>query len=367
MKHHPILLVVLGLLAFSLLACSLGAAGLSPKNDPTSLPSQAYPLSATQDGPASANTPVATQGAPANANPIPAPGDFNLADPAVGLDGLHSYRQVLQTTFEGTINGEQKKSSETLTRELANEPPTHLTWIDSGGQPVQFFGRIGEFIYRQPSPNGTCSASPDNSSGTQAAPAVYELASLPPIAGAEAAGEGEKNGVPARHYTFDERAIGYAGQARAQGDVWVASTGGYVLSYTLRVEAPDGLLGPGVAGVQTWSYVLSEVNTGKTSLPSQCQKLLEKPVVPMLDGASVILQQPGYLKYQVSSNVEAATAFYQQQAETLGWSAGTPFLFGNVTRITMRPKDGSLVQLAFEMDGEQLTVAVQTLVPRPAD
>jgi len=296
-----------------------------------------------------------------------APGDFNLADTAIGLDSLHSYHQSLQITFEGIINGEQQQSKITLIREVVDDPLTQLSWIEIGEQPVQFFGRIGSENYHQPSPEVTCSTFPVKDTDPQQTPATYQLASLPPVLGAEFANEDEVNGVPAKHYTFDERAIGFTGQVTAQGEIWVASTGGYVLRYTLRLDAPDGVLGPDVKGVQAWHYELSEVNTGKTSLPEICQPIQENAAVPMLDSAMVILQQPGYLVYQVTSGVDAAVAFYQQQAETLGWSGGTPFLFGEVTRLTLRPTDGSLVQLTFEPDGDMLTVTVQTLAPMPSE
>jgi hypothetical protein len=294
-------------------------------------------------------------------------GDFDLPDTLVGLDSLQSYHQSLQTSFEGTINAEQTQSETTLKREFVDNPPTQLSWVEIGDQPVQCSGRIGSIDYHQPSPEATCLTSPTNDADSMQTPVAYPLGSLPPIFGAEFVDEVDINGVPAKHYTFDERAIGYADQATAQGDVWVASSGSFILRYALRLEAPAGLIGPGVDGVQSWSYELSEINTGKTSLPENCQQPQENTSVPILNGATTIIQQPGYLVYQVSGGVEAAVAFYQQQAETLGWSGVAPFKFGDVTRVTLRPEDGSLVQLTFEPNDDLLTVTVQTLAPLPAE
>jgi len=248
-----------------------------------------------------------------------------------------------------------------------DNPPTQLSWVETGDQPVQFFGRIGSIDYRQPSPEATCLTSPSNDDNSDQPSTAYPLASLPPISGAEFVNEENINGVPAKHYAFDERAIGFADQATAQGDVWVASSGGAILRYTLSLQAPAGVLGPGVQGVQTWSYELSEVNTGKTTLPENCQQPQENARVPMMDDAAVILQHPGYLVYQIPGGVETAVAFYQQQAEALGWSGGEPYQFGDVTQVTFRPEDGSLVQLTFEPSGDLLTVTVQTLAPMPAE
>jgi len=356
MKKPCTLLVMSIFLAAFLVACNMGGGAVIPTDSPTSLPSQT-------DSPTSLPTPTSDT----STNTSKGPGDFDLPDTLVGLGSLQSYHQSLQTTFEGTINGEQQKSETTLKREVVDDPPTQLSWVEIGDQPVRFSGRVGSVDYRQPSPEATCLTSPANDANSDQAPTAYQLASLPPVLGASFVDEADINGVPAKHYTFDERAIGFAGQATAQGEVWVASSGSYILRYTLHLEAPADLLGPGVEGVQTWSYELSEVNTGKTSLPENCQQPQENASVPMLDGATVITQQPGYLVYQVSGGEEAAVAFYQQQAETLGWSGGTPFQFGDMTRVTLRPEDGSLVQLTFEVKEDLLTVTVQTLAPLPAE
>jgi hypothetical protein len=366
MKKSCTLLAISIFLTVFLVACTKGSGvvntTVSPIANPTSLTKQTdlptiLPNQTNLPNPTSDNATNTSNG----------PGNFDLSDTQVGLDGLNSYHQSLQTTFEGTINGEQQQSKTTLNQEVVDNPPTQLSWVEIGDQPVQFFGRVGSINYNQPSPDVTCLTSVVNDAGSMQAPTLYPLASLPPIRGAEFANEENINGVPAKHFTFDERAIGFADQATAQGEVWVASSGGYLLRYTLRLEAPADLLGPGVEGVQSWSYDLSEVNTGKTSLPGSCQQPQENASVPMLDGATVTTQQPGYLVYQVSGGVEAVMTFYQQQAETLGWSGGEPFQFGDVTRVSFRPEDGSLVQLTFEPKGDLLTVTVQTLAPMPAE
>jgi hypothetical protein len=362
MKKSCTLIAISIFLTAFLVACNKGSGAVNTTVNPTSLPNQTdFPTSLPNQ------TDLPTPTSDNSTNTSKGPGDFDLADTLIGLVSLQSYHQSLQTTFEGTINGDQQQSTTTLKREVVDIPPTQLSWVEIGDQPAQFFGRVGSINYHQPSPEATCLTSPENDADSMQTPVAYPLASLPPIIGAEFTGEENINGVPARHYTFDERAIGFADQATAQGEVWVASSGGYLLRYTLRLEAPADLLGPGVEGVQTWSYELSEVNTGKTSLPDSCQQPQETASVPMLDGATVITQHPGYLVYQVPGGVEAAVTFYQQQAEILGWSGGEPFQFGDVTRVTFRPEDGSLVQLTFEPKGDLLMVTVQTLAPMPAE
>ena len=362
MKKSYSLLVMSIFLAAFLVACNKGSGAVKPTDRPNSVLRE-------PDSPTSLpnQTDLPTPTLDTSTNTSKGSGDFDLPDTLVGLDSLQSYHQSLQTTFEGTINAEQQQTETTLKREVVVDPPTQLSWVEIGDQPVQFSGRVGSVDYRQPSPEATCLTSTAINANSDQAPTAYPLASLPPVLGAEFVDEAEVNGVPAKHYTFDEQAIGFASQATAQGEVWVASSGGYILRYTLSLDAPAGVLGPGVQGVQTWSYELSEVNTGKTSLPENCQQPQENASVPMLDGATVILQQPGYLVYQVSGGAEAAVAFYQQQAEVLGWSGGEPYQFGDVTQVTFRPEDGSLVQLTFEPNGDLLTVTVQTLAPMPSE
>jgi hypothetical protein len=287
-------------------------------------------------------------------------GDFNLPLAGVSLDSLHSYRQILQTSFEGTINSQPQQAQTKITREFDDKTATYLSWIETDDQGAQFFGTIGNVQYIQPDPEAGCFASPlveiGNPSGS-----AYDLASLPPVVGAVYAGDEEMNGIPARHYTFDAQAIGLSSPARAEGEVWVAVDGGYVLRYTLTVDAADNQLGPGVSGVQTWTYNLSEINAGSASLPVGCQQLLASESVPRLEEAVVIVDQPGYLVYQAAKSADAAVAFYLDQAETLGWAAGIPVQFGSVTRLTLRPPDGKLLQLSFEPGDAQVQVTVQTL------
>ena len=121
MKKQPYLLPLLIGLVLFLMACNLGQGALSAKEVSTPLPG--LPSATANAGPAASPTEQP-------ALPAQAAGDFNLADPAVGLDGLRSYRQSLQTSFDGTINGEQQQSQTTLTREVVDEPPTQLTWTE---------------------------------------------------------------------------------------------------------------------------------------------------------------------------------------------------------------------------------------------
>jgi hypothetical protein len=349
MKARTLYLILLLILALFLTACKPEApAGIRP-DSPTAVSHQADPV------------------VPQSSSSSQGSGDFNLADPATGLADLSSYRQSLTIGFEGNVNGEGANTKTSLTREIVSETETELTWMEVSGGPVQFFGRIGALDYAQASPETPCGVAPLTGAAPESAPAAFQLASLPALSGAEAAGEENLNGTQTKKYTFDERAIGYADQAKATGEVWVAEPGGYVLRYTLRLEAPTDLLGPGVSGVQTWSYELSEINTGKTSLPESCQGSQDMGEIPMVEGAELTYSQPGYQVYQASASLDTAVAFYQAQAEALGWKAEEPYEFGGKTRLALRLVDGSLIQLTLEPNGELLNVTVQTLAPLPVE
>ncbi|MBI4926462.1 MAG: hypothetical protein HY835_01765 [Anaerolineae bacterium] len=351
MKKSRLPLVLLIILALILAGCNPGSPA-APADNPPAPPDQAGSPTAAPQQPAAQSK---------------GPGDFDLSSPAAGLENLQSYRQSLRTSFDGQIGAEQRQSSLSLVREVVNDPPTRLSWLEMDGKPAQFYGRMGSVEYRQPAPDANCTATAATDAGGQPSPAELQLATLPPIFGATLAGEEQLNGVSARHYTFDERALGLAGQAVASGEVWVAASGGYILRYTLRLDAPADLLGPEVSGVQTWTYELSEIDAGKTSLPQACQPLQADIPVPVLENAVMLQQEPGYWVYQVTSGIEPAIAFYQQQAEALGWKIGTPTAFGDVTRLSLRPPDGSLAQLTLQAQGDLLTVTVQTLAPMPTE
>src|SRR5262249_1994617 len=149
------------------------------------------------------------------------------------------------------------------------------------------------------------------------------------------------------HYTFDERALGLAGRAKATGEVWVATKGGYVVKYMLTLNGQADYFGEGSDGTLTWTYDVT--NVGKAAaitLPKDCPAGFID--APLMQDAQNVEQLPGATLYTTPSTVKQVADFYQKQLPAAGWKLnGKP---------SITDKSGSL---SFKQGKLQLTVLIQ--------
>jgi hypothetical protein len=243
-------------------------------------------------------------------------GAFRMDDFSVGVDTLTSYKQSLTLRFNGTLNDAETHSNTSFRRTIILEPAAQLSWLQVDGEPEQMVASIGEVLYQKIGAEGVCSAYPIEAQSGET-PLAFQPLALPPVIGAHVAGEENINGVAAAHYTFDESAIGRAGEVKAEGDLWVAKAGGYVVKYVLSIE---GEVGPGVKGVQTWEYELSEANgVSEPGLPADCTMGQVEDIVPLPSEAKDILRMPNFLHFILAQSPEQTAQFYKDQAEALQW------------------------------------------------
>jgi hypothetical protein len=253
------------------------------------------------------------------------PGPFKL-QPLTGLAGLNDYQATLNVDFKGNQDGKSnpwtatfelrvrgKPSARTLTSTFKGNAPaaTHIApW--SAAMNGMFYWRtddgacIGRAIEAQADPNSS--------------PLVSELADfLPPAIGAEEAGAKKVNGIAAKGYKFDERALGAAGRAKATGEVWVADPGGYVLKYSVTLTGGPEYFGEGEDGTLTWAYDVTKVGQPATiTLPKDCPEGLVD--APLMDDAQNVQRLSGITLYTTHATVVQISDFYQKQLPTAGWN-----------------------------------------------
>ena len=249
------------------------------------------------------------------------PGPFNLPDPTVGLSSLPSYTATLKLAFDGTDNGQPDKWSRTYVMRASKTPAARLLTIQTTGpvsntDPV-LLAEMDGVDYQQQGQD-LCSAAfstPGNSLSDQLEPARY----LSFLFGADAAASETVNAVPANAYTFDERAMAQEGLTKSTGKVWVASTGGYVVRYTLTSQGVSDYFGAGVAGTLTEDYELTGIGKpANLQLPDGCPGGTVS--IPSLPDAANVVSDPGSLSYDTATSLADAAAFYQKQAASLGWT-----------------------------------------------
>ena len=319
---------LLTLAAASLACAQLSGNAATPAATPAATSgSEATAASAATDAPAG---PTATPGVEPTLGPLDVdasygPGDFNLPDPALGLDTLASYQTTLTVSFSGEVDGTPQQWTETYTLLVQRDPAVRqLTVTSDDPAAAPLFRAEQEGVAYAKQGDGPCTAQVLDPAASDL-DRLVPVRLLPAVIGAEAAGSETVNGLAADHYTFDERAVGQVLLTVSTGELWVATDGGYLVQYTLTSQGGAEYLGPGREGRLTQTYALTTPAAAPAALPEDCPPgLVNAPVLP--DAANVA-SRPGVLSYTSSTPLADAAAFYNAQLPGLGWAAlGDPAL-----------------------------------------
>jgi hypothetical protein len=317
--------------------------------------------------PGNAQMPTAVSSSQSTAQPgapVQATDGLNLPDPLAGLSAVHSYHVTYANTEKGSQKGQEIASNLTIEGWANNTDASELVQQTSTGlQPVYLnMAVVNGSAYTQQQVGGIC----------RTAPSVEALISgktlkLPPVFGAKLVGRETLQDIPANHYQFDEKSVAWqAGQVgKAQGELWIAQQGGYVLKYALTIDLPSG----DFIGTRSWTYALDKIGTGTpVALPQGCLPLIAD--IPMMDKAAEIVQRPNFQKYAVSATLDQVVKFYKGKLTADGWTLlpGIQAVGGKETlEFVKNPKDGgrfAVIQMS-EANG-QTVVIVQSAVTKTA-
>ena len=279
------------------------------------------------------------------------PGVVDFPDPAAGLAGLASYKASLSLSFSGTEAGQPIQWSQTYVLLSATAPSARQLTIErTGQQPGLESVLVAElagvaYERRGDQPCTAAALAARQPLGGETVPVGF----LSGVIGADDAGTETIAGVAARHYTFDERALGLANIASAAGEIWAAAEGGHVVKYVLAATAAGDYFGPGIEGTATWAYDLTDVNRPLViELPADCPTggLVD---APLLADAADIVSIPGLLTYTTPTPLADAVAYYQEQLPTLGWRQSSELF-----------RDETTAVLDFTRSSEALLLVVTT-------
>ncbi len=342
-------------LTFVVLLLAACGSGKPTTTTPTTAPG------ATTVAPTTA--PGATTEAP-TAQPTPltvgGPGAFNLPEPGAHLDVLSRYQAELRMQFTGEQDGQKTERSTLLTLSFAG-PGAQVTRLETSatGEPPVFLlaGEVAGTRFLQSASDAPCSSLVDEQD-SEAFTFGDPWLQLPAVYGAELVGVETINDFETEHYTFDQRAIRWAAGTTAQGDLWVAKGGGFLVRYRLTMQAPAGILAATASGEQTWEFNLSPLAESASLLPEGCAPVLTD--FPMLPDAATAVRLPGFLSYTTGSASAEAIAFYRQELLAAGWQEQDAFNASADRTILffVRPI----------MDGDTVTSqTVATITLRPAE
>lgn len=284
------------------------------------------------------------------------PGPFDIVDTKTGLSDLSSYTARLVITFDGTQDGNAVKWSKSYTMLAITNPQARQWTIEKSGNgsgPTSvFMAETGGLDYERRGQD-LCTANliPE---GNELSRRLDPASFLTGVVGAEETGSETVNGVDAKHYTFDQRALGEDGLTESTGELWVAAQGGYIVKYVLTRKGKADFFGEGIEGTQTLDYELTDVNKDASiTLPDDCPPgLVDAPILP--DAANVS-NAPGRLEYQTSSSIADAAAFYQQQIPGKGWTLnGDPAVTDKSAFLNYQQKNRNMLIFISVQDGKTI-------------
>jgi hypothetical protein len=254
---------------------------------------------------------------------------------AVGLGSLKAYRSVLKIDFNGKAAGEATQWNMTYSLYVSAQRSGRLLFIDTTNGPADgsldglISGTMDGVVYSRSGKTDACSAELQDAS-QPIEPVVEPVTLAPQVDLSQAKGKTDTlNGVAALHYVLDENSLGLQ-DGKAQGDIYLAKDGGYVLSYHLQASSNTALFDPDLQGTLTWDYSLTPDEpgavgtTGGIPLPDDCPPGLGSRIPKMAD-ASLLTQLPGYMEYTSASSAKDIASFYLSGLAAQGFNpTGTP-------------------------------------------
>lgn len=278
------------------------------------------------------------------------PGEIQLVDPTVGLGNLAAAQVTLTITFDGERNGVAEQWSQTETSLTSRDPllaQFSSARTGSGAYTLEYAAVDG--VDYDVDADGRCESTTPEQDGLpdEFAPRRHPVEMLFGFAGGDKAGTETIGGMEAVHYTFDERALGLAAPTTAAGDVWVATTGGYIVRYSLVMDGPSPYVGK-VSGRYTLDYELQPLAAPPAvEVPLACRAGLVD--VPSPADATDLVSQQGMQTFTTSGTPADVQAWYEGQLVAAGWVAATAPLV-----------EGDAVLLTFDRAGQRLVVSISS-------
>ncbi len=303
-------LILVSFVLVTLVACG----GSNAPAVPTLTSSPAAAATSTPSNPDGDATPAVIGG----------PGTFHLPEPGAHLDLLARYQVELVTQFHGELEEEPFERTTHLTLAYAGSDAqvTRLEVSATDAEPLFLLaGQVAGTRFVQSDIEAPCSSLVDEQE-TEAPIFGDPWRELPAVYGAELVGMETLHDFETEHYSFDQRALRWAADTTAQGELWIAKGGGFLVRYRLTMQAPPGVLGA-AGGQKTWQFDLTPLPEDALLLPEGCAPVLTDFV--LLPDAAAILRLPQYLSYHTTSSLAAAVEFYRQALTTEGWEEQDAF------------------------------------------
>ncbi len=355
-KHLRIILPVLLILALATLACGLDLSKLksvsqgeepAPQATEAQPPAAEAPTEATEapggeapeaQPPAATEEVTAPETPPEGAEGEVEEAPLDLSTSLSGLENLNSYRNTFRIDWNGTKGGEPVTGYLSMSGAYVREPPAQEIHFegqgfeageDQGLGKVTFI-QVGDTAWFYESESDTWTQLPagslDFAGGFFFAPEEF-LSDFDASKGRRSLLPQQVNGVQCYKYTFTEKDFEdeAAGKVtRAQGEVYVAVDGGYIVKFVVdadvRYADPEELF---EEGTMTMAFDIFDINQPITIEPpaeAEAQPA-GRDDIPMLPDAQVEFSSAEFTSYRTASSIADAAQFYETEMPKNGWTA----------------------------------------------
>ena len=280
--------------------------------------------------------------------------EIELSSVTSGLQSLDSYRAYFKMNVTDTAGGAEEWAYE-MDMEVVRDPFAQHVVIRGGAAAEGVFEmfQIGDTRYITMG-EGQCISTSAEDEAMDAE--MFEPDDV--IGGLSNARrvrpDQDVNGIRCRHYTFDQTGLTWGGFGKAEGEVWVAVDGEYVVKYLLQAEGKDPTSGK--EGHLEWVYEIRDVNQPiSIEPPAGCGTTESK--YPMMADATDVSTMENMVMYTSASSLDDVLAFYKEQMPAGGWSeTGDPFN-SEGTAMQSFTKEGVTVDLTLtEQDGKVMVL-----------
>jgi len=288
-------------------------------------------------------------------------GDF-ISLTSAGLESLAHYQATLNREIKATISANSIERSDQITfASWKNEKAsfeTLSTKRNNGSRWTMTAGQVDKAGYFLLDKELGCQVFWDEEN-IQVSDGDF-LAYLYPLDLGQAAGNETINGIASRVYPINSDSLGLDG-VEANGKVWLAVDGGFLVKYSLELTGGEALFGKGTTGTLTIEYELSEVNDGSSvEYPPGCSPVLLD--IPAMENAQEVQRLPGWLSYRSTSSPSEIQGFYETFFSSQEWSK-TNVITGEDSGLELffsRESDVREAVVSLRTDGSSTLVDVTT-------
>jgi len=309
-----------------------------------------------------------------------------VPDQVLKVTDLNSYRAAMDLTWQGTMtNGQEIEAAMNMMMEYVREPRAeHIsiygTSLAAQGytadQPLEMYV-IGDTTYMNVMGLWMQAPSSDSTEGLGDTFLMTSDDVLKNAKNAKYEGRETVNGVETKHYSFDEEALDSADMAgskieRAEGDVWLAVDGNYVVKMDTTMFGKEMGV-PTETGNETLAdgsmhmvMDVTDVNKPITiEVPPEALEAGRPPEdLPIPDGAAEVTSVFGMITYNTAKTAQEIHDFYKVEMPNNGWTETSDEAFGDLFMMEYT-KNGSTANITITADSQSGKTSVMITIQEP--